>query len=404
MHTTHKIEIDKLNLAPPAVLQTVFQRAVAVGGLFTVLSIVAFVVDPRRAMQAYLVGFMLIVGLTLGPLGMLLTWFMPGGRWGFSMRRIWEAATRNIWLAAVAFVPLALGYKYIYPWADPNAMQGTEHLRALSAHYLNISGFVTRGIIYFAVWFFIIYLVNKYSLIQDKPYSGWLGGKLTALGAAGVLAYVWSMTFASIDWVMSLSPGWPSTIFPLIVVVGQGTLGLALGIIMGRILVDYEPMNVLMDEVVFWDNGKLLLAFVMLFAYFSYSQWLIIWAGNLPEENHWFLERIRGGWNYVALFLVIFHFAVPFCILLSQGLKKQPRKLAWVAAWMIFMRFVDLFWVTAPTWSKDHLDLSRMWMYPVFALAMGGIWAALFVRNLMSRPLVAAYDPRLLQIYGETHE
>ncbi|HWR14311.1 MAG TPA: hypothetical protein VN577_05760 [Terriglobales bacterium] len=404
MHTTHKIDLDRLNYAPPASLQAVYRRAVAVGGVFAVLSLIAFILNPRQAMQAYLVGFMLFLGLTLGPMGMLLTWFMPGGRWGLTMRRIWEAASRNIWVAAIAFIPILIGYKHIYPWAHPESLHATEHMQALTKHYLNFPGFLIRSVVYFLVWFAIVYFINKYSKIQDKPYEGWLGGKLNALGAAGVLAYVWSMSFAAIDWLMSLSPGWPSTIFPLIIVVGQGILGLSIGIIVGRILVRDEPMNVLMDEVVFWDNGKLLLAFVMLWAYFGFSQWLIIWAGNLPEEIHWFLDRTKGGWGAMALFLVVFHFAIPFAILLSQALKKDPRKLAFVAVWMIVMRFFDLFWITAPSINKEHFAISQVWMYPVIAIAMAGIWAALFVRNLMSRPLVAVHDPRLYEIYGEVHE
>jgi hypothetical protein len=142
----------------------------------------------------------------------------------------------------------------------------------------------------------------------------------------------------------------------------------------------------------------------MLWAYFSYSQWLIIWAGNLPEEIRFFLDRVKGSWGGVALFVALFHFAVPFAILLSQGLKKKPAKLALVAGWMIFMRFVDLFWIVAPTFNHQHIDYGKVWMYPVITLAMGGIWAALFIRNLMSRPVIAVYDPRLVEIYGEAHE
>jgi hypothetical protein len=404
VHTTHKVDLENLSVTPPSVLQDISKRAIAVGGLFGILSIVAFVVDPKQAMQAYLVGFMLFLGLTLGPLGWLLVWFMPGGRWGLSMRRIWEAAANNLPYAALAFIPILIGYKYIYPWADAGFRNTSHHADVLGAHYLNFSGFLIRSIVYFAAWGLIVWLVNKYSAMQDKPYEGWLWSKITALGAVGVLVYVWGMTFASIDWLMSLMPGWPSTIFPLIIVAGQGILGLAIGIIMGRVLVKYEPMDYLMDEVVFHDNGKLLLAFVMLWAYFSFSQWLIIWSGNLPEEIHFYLERVHGGWGGVALFLVVFHFAVPFAILLSQSLKKDPRKLSWVAAWMIFMRFVDLFWIAAPAWNKEHLAISRLWMYPIFALAMAGIWTALFLRNLAKRPLIAKYDPRLYDIYGEVHE
>jgi hypothetical protein len=404
VHTTHKLDLENLAVTPPSVLNDIFKRAVAVFGIFALLFVVALIVDPRQAMQAYLVGFMLFLGLTLGPLGWILVWFMPGGRWGLSMRRIWEAAARNLPMAFLAFIPILIAYKAIYPWASPEFLQSHEHAKSLAKYFLNFPGFLIRSLIYFAAWGLVVYLVDKYSALQDKPYDGYLWSKMTAIGAVGVLLYVWAMTFASIDWLMSLMPGWPSTIFPLIIIAGQGILGLALGIIMGRVLVQHEPMDVLMDEVVFHDNGKLLLAFVMLWAYFSFSQWLIIWSGNLPEEIHFYLNRVHGGWGGVALFLVLFHFAVPFCILLSQDLKKDPRKLAWVAGWMIFMRFVDLFWIAAPTWNHEHFAISRVWMYPVAALMMVGLWTALFLRNLSRRPLLAKYDPRLYDIYGEVHE
>ena len=405
MHTTHKVDLDKLSYTAPApALQAVYRRAVAVGGLFTLLSIVAFVMNFQAAIQAYLVAFILFVGLTVGPLGWTLTWFLPGGRWGVPMRRIWEAATRNIWVAAILFLPIAIFHKEIYPWANPSLIQEPLKMHGFAHTFLSGPFFIVRGFIYFVAFGFIIYLVNKYSAIQDKPYTFPLGGKLTALGAAGVLGYVWIVSFAGIDWILSLRPGWPSTIFPLIIVAGFGILGLAVGIITASILKPYEPMNALADDIVFHDNGKLLLAFVMLWAYFSYSQWLIIWSGNLPEEIHFFLPRVHGGWGGVALFLVLFQFAVPFAILLSQGLKKQPRKLAWVAAWLVFMRFVDLFWMTAPTWSPEHLDWGKLWMYPVMALASVGAWTALFVKQLQKRPLIVLYDPRLYENYGDHDE
>jgi hypothetical protein len=402
VHTSHKIEIETLNVTAPPVLQGVKRRAVAVAGLFGIGSIVCFVVEPRQAMQAYLVGYMLFIGFTLGCLGWLMLWHLTSGRWGLPMRRIWEAGTRNIAYAAIAFVPILLGHKLLYSWADPT-QHFEGHLKYLTAHFLNLKLFTVRAIIYFAVWFLLITLLNRWSAIQDRPYGTWLGRKFNVVSSAGMVLYFWTMTFAAIDWVMSLTPGWPSTIFPLIVIIGQAILGMGLAIIVGRILVQYEPMNVLMDEVVFWDNGKLLLALTMLWAYMNFSQWLIIWSGNLPEEIHWYLARLRGGWGAVALFLVVFHFAVPFAILLSQSLKKDPRKLALIAGWMIFMRLVDLFWVTAPSWSPEHVN-PGVWMYAVIPVAMVGLWLALFLSNYVKRPVIALYDPRVVDIYGEAHE
>lgn len=401
MHTSHKVEIDSLPVTAPPVLQGIKRRAVAVAGLFGIGTLVCFLVDARQAMQAYLVGYMLFIGFTLGCLGWLMLWHLTSGRWGYAMRRVWEAGTRNIIWAAVAFIPMLLGYKLLYPWAN-SAFHG-GHLDSLKSHFLNLPYFITRAVIYFAIWFLMITLLNRWSAIQDRPYDTWLGRKFNIVSSVGMVIYFWTMTFATIDWVMSITPGWPSTMFPLIVIVGQGLLGMSLAIIMGRVLVQYEPMNVLMDEVVFWDNGKLLLAFVMLWAYLSFSQWLIIWAGNLPEEIHWYLDRIRGGWGAVAVFLAAFHFAVPFIILLSQSLKKDPRKLALVAGWMIFMRAVDLTWVSAPSFSPEHVQ-PGVWMYAVVPVFMVGLWVTLFLNNYVKRPVIALYDPRLVDIYGETHE
>jgi hypothetical protein len=373
-----------------------------VAGLFGIGSIICFLVDAHQALQAYLVGYMLFIGFTLGCLGWLMLWHLTSGRWGLSMRRIWEAGTRNIVWAAIGVLPILIFHKAIYPWANGTAAH-TDHLESLKHHFLNPTFFWVRAVIYFAIWFLLITLLNRWSAIQDRPYDTWLGRKFNVVSSAGMVLYFWTMTFAAIDWVMSLLPGWPSTIFPLIIIIGQGILGMGLALIMGRILVRHEPMNVLMDEVVFWDNGKLLLALTMLWAYMSFSQWLIIWSGNLPEEISFYLTRIHGGWGALSLFLVVFHFAVPFAILLSQSLKKDPNKISLVAGWLIFMRLFDLIWMTAPSLSPGHVP-TGIWMYAVIPVAMVGLWLALFIGNYTKRPIIALYDPRVVDIYGETHE
>lgn len=401
MQTSHRLEIESLNVMAPPVIGTAKRRAIAVAVLFAIGSVVCFVLDTRQALQAYLVGFVLFLSFTLGSMGWLMLWHLTSGRWGLPMRRIWEAATRNIPYAAVAFLPILFGYRLLYAWVNPTA-EMQQHLHSTLVHYLNYPFFVVRAVAYFASWFLLIWLLNRWSAIQDRPYSGWLGRKFNIVSSAGILIYFWTMTFASIDWIMSLLPGWPSTIFSLIVIIGQGILGMALAINTVRLLKPYEPMNVLVDDIVLWDNGKLLLAFVMLWAYLSYSQWLIIWAGNLPEEIRWYIFRLHGGWGAVALFIVIFHFAVPFSILLSQSLKKNVAKLSAVAAWLIFMRGVDLFWWIAPSFSPEHVNRG-VWMYAVIPVAMVALWFALFFSNLTKRPLVAVYDPRVNEVYGEVH-
>jgi hypothetical protein len=402
VQTSHTVDINHLSVTAPPVLQGIKRRAVAVAGIFGIGTIICFIVDYHQALHAYLVGFMLFLGFTLGCMGWLMLWHLTSGRWGYAMRRIWEAGMSNIYVSAIAVLPILIFYKAIYPWANPEAAHN-EHLYSLVHKYLDIRFFVGRAILYFAIWFLLIGLLNRWSAIQDRPYDTWIGRKFNIVSSAGMLLYFWTMFFASVDWLMSLTPGWSSTIFGLIIVIGQAILAMGLALLMGRILVKYDPMNALMDEVVFWDNGKLLLTFVMLWAYLSFSQWLIIWSGNLPDEINWFLARVRGGWGAVAVFLVVFHFAVPFCILLSQKLKKNPNQIAMVGAWLIFMRWVDLFWITAPSWSPEHVN-AGVWMYAVIPVAMVGLWVALFLRNYTRRPIIALYDPRLVDIYGETHE
>lgn len=401
MHTSHKIDLDTLNVTAPPVLKKYQGTAMAVGALGAIGTIIAFIVNPTEAFHSYLIGFMLCMGLTLGPLGFIFVWYMTGGRWGLPMRRIWEAATRNIWYCAALWIPIVIWWKLIFPWAHPeNYRDDAKVMRAIH-YYLNFPGFLTRGIIYFAIFFLIIYISIKWSSIQDRPHTFYLGHRLNGLGGVGVVLYFFAMSFAGMDWVMSLKPAWPSTIWAMNLIVGQGVLGLALAIIMGTVLVKYEPMNYFMDEVVFHDNGKLLFAFVMLWAYTAFSQWLIIWSGNLPDEIGFFLDRLRGGWQYASLFLVIFHFCIPFAMLLSAGLKKNPSQLVWVAVWLVVMRWWDLFWNIQGSYRAGHFSLS--WMDVVIPVAMVGIWVALFLRNYMAHPVLPLYDPHTLKQAEEVH-
>ena len=383
-------------------LKTYYGRAVAIGGVGVVGTVIGFVVNSTQAFHSYLIGFMLCMGLTLGPLGFIFVWFMTGGRWGLPMRRIWEAAARNIYLCLALFVPVLIGYKQIFPWAHPENYRNNPNVTRLIRSYLNFNGLLIRGLIYFALLILVIYVTNKWSEKQDRPNTEFMLSKLNGLGGIGVIVYFFAMSFGVIDWMMSLRPAWPSTIYAMNVIVGQGILGLALGIILGSVLVKYEPMNIFMDDVVFHDNGKLLFAFTMLWAYTAFSQWLIIWSGNLPEEIVFYLDRLRGGWQYASLFLVLFHFCVPFSILLSASLKKDPSRLVWVAAWLVVMRWWDLFWNIEGAYHPAQFSFS--WMDAVIPIAMVGIWAALFLRNLLPRPLLPLYDPHLLQMVEAEHE
>ena len=225
--------------------------------------------------------------------------------------------------------------------------------------------------------------------------------RFKALSGPGLILYGFTITFAAIDWIMSIDPSWISTIFGLSFLIGQVLSALCFAVVVERILFRYKPMSELLKPEQVHDHGKFMLAFIMVWAYFAFSQWLIIWAGNLPEEITWYMRRLNGGWGYVGLFLVLFHFAVPFVFLISRPFKRDITRLVWLAAWLLLMRYVDLFWVVEPNFS---LTFNVTWLDMVVPIAMGGLWLAYFFRNLSAMPLVPAYDVFAVEVLEAAHE
>ncbi|HXZ79819.1 MAG TPA: hypothetical protein VEG30_07815 [Terriglobales bacterium] len=395
------LQTRQLDFAAPPFVQILYRRALTIGIVFAILTVIGFAITPAATLRSWMIGFMLCLGLTLGPLGFLMLWHVTGGRWGVPIRRILEAATRTIPLVTIYFLPILFGAKVLYAWARSIPAED-HHLQEIHERWLNLGGFTIRAIIYFAVWWTLILVLNRWSADQDKPHETRYLDKLAAVSAIGVILYFGTMTFASIDWVMSLLPGWNSTIYALAVVVGQGLTALCLCAIVSRYMVEYTPVQPLLSRNEFHDMGKLMFTFVMLWGYMNFSQWLISWAGNLPEEIHWYLLRLRGGWENVAVFLAVFHFCVPFAILLSSGLKQSPRKLALVATWLFFMRYVDLYWNIAPAHYPDHWHYG--WQDAVVPIAMVSLWVAFFAFNLKSRPVIALHDPRTEIALAEAEE
>jgi hypothetical protein len=221
------------------------------------------------------------------------------------------------------------------------------------------------------------------------------------LSGPGLILYAFTVTFAAIDWVMSLDPSWISTIYGLVILIGQLLAAMCFAIVMERILVKYKPMSDWLKPEFVHDHGKWMLTFIMVWAYFSFSQWLIIWAGNLTSEITFYLKRLNEGWGWIGLILVLFHFAIPFVILLSRPFKRNVRKLVWVAVLLLLMCYVDLFWIIEPNFSKTiRLTLSDV----VVPIAIGGIWLGYFFRNLASLPLLPAYDPDAHEVLQPAHE
>jgi hypothetical protein len=340
-------------------------------------------------MRGYLIGFMLWIGLSLGCMALLMVQHLSGGLWGLSIRRILEAASKGLPLMLVLFIPLALGRHHLYEW-----MSG-EGVSDRNAWYLNMPFWWLRQTIYFGAWIGMMYVLNKRSALQDEPSAVGNQPRFQLFSGIGSLVYALTISFAAVDWVMSLDPHWGSTIYGMIFMAGEGLSALSFCVIMLTVLTRYSPMRDIIKPEQFRDLGKLMLAFVMLFAYFSFSQWLIIWAGNLPEEISFFLNRIRGGWGVVALAIILFHFALPFALLLSKDRKKDGRRMIWLAVMLMFMRLVDIYWYVVPNFAhaRGHFYFS-IW-YLVAPVALGGLWLGYFFYNLKQRPILPAYEPQM---------
>lgn len=386
-----------IDLTPPPITRKIAERSLIIGVIFAVIAVVLAFFRPNEFFQAYLLGFMDWLGIALGSMAILMIRHLTGGGWGTVIRRILGAAMRTLPLLAVLFIPVivAVAQHRMYPWAmaldaiqDPHIR---EHLEKQSfvRSYLNFSGFVFRAVIYFAIWNLLSFLLSKWSKQTDSPTTPDNTQRFKVVSGPGLILYAFTISFAAIDWVMSLDPTWVSTMFGLIILIGEVLAAMCFAVVVERILYNYKPMSELLKPEFVHDHGKWILTFIMVWAYFSFSQWLIIWAGNLPTEITFYLRRLNGGWGWIGLFLVLFHFAIPFAVLLSRPFKLNIRKLVWLAVWMLFMRWLDLLWLIEPNFSQTlRITVADI----VVSIAIGAIWFWYFFRNLASLPLVPAYD------------
>ncbi len=368
------------------------QRALIVGIVALVICIGGAFINRAQFFQSYLFAFVFWAQLSIGCLALLLIQHVAGGTWGAVIRRPLEAGTMTLPLMAVLFIPIIFGIPDLYRWANPEEVAHSE-LLAHKAPYLNVPFFIGRTALYFVIWIALAYLLNKWSGRQDQDAEAVPESRFSSLSGAGLPLVALSLTFASFDWMMSLEPEWFSTIYGFMFGVGSAAVAFAFVVAVLNVLAQYKPLSEIVTIQHFNDLGNFLLASVMLWAYMSFSQYLIIWAGNLPEETTWYIARIQGGWQGVAIFLLIFHFVVPFMVLLARGVKRRPRALTLVAGLILFVRLVDLFWLIIPAFYPTgfHLD----WLNVLMPIALGGLWIALFIRQLRQKSLVAVNDPKL---------
>jgi len=393
-----------LDLTAPPVAKTISQRSLIVGLVFGVIAVVLAFIQPQQFYRAYLLGFMLWLGVALGSMAILMIRHLTGGGWGMVIRRILGAAMRTVPLLAALFIPVILGIHKLYIWAQPldqvTDKHLHDHLAEITKTYLTTSGFIYRAIFYFAIWNLLSFLLTKWSKETDHPGSPDHTSRFKAIAGPGLILYGFTISFAAIDWVMSLDPSWISTIFGLVVLIGQVLSAMCFAVVVERILFNYKPMSEMLKPDFVHDHGKWMLAFTMVWAYFNFSQWLIIWAGNLPSEITFYMTRLHGGWASIGLILVIFGFAVPFAILLSRPFKRDIRQLVWLAVWMLLMRYVDMFWIIEPNFSKT---LSVTLADIVVPIAIGGFWLSYFFYNLGALPLLPAYDPSAGEVLEPAH-
>lgn len=376
--------------APPAALGGLRLRALIVGVVALAAAIAGGFADREQFFQSYITAYIYVLAIPVGSLALLMVNHVTRGAWGVIARRMLEASARTIPLLALFFLPIAIGMKSIFHWADPEVM-AHDSLLAEKAIYLNTTFFYVRAVIYFAVWTGLAYVLSGISRRQDDDADIRHAQRMQGLSAGGLVIFMLTLTFAAFDWIMSLDAHWFSSIYGVYYVAGAALATLAFTVIMAVWLGGREPMNDVLRPVHFHDWGKLMLAFTMLWAYFSVSQLIIIWSGNLPEEVTWYMTRTDGSWKYFAQAIVVLHFFVPFALLLSTDIKRNARRLILVAIWVLIMRWIDLFWQTAPSLHRHDIH----WLDIALPIGLGGLWLAFFFTQLKSRPMIPRNEPFL---------
>jgi hypothetical protein len=382
------------SFAPPAADLAAFGRKALVVGLVALAATLAgWRLAPTDFYRAWLIGWVWILSVALGALGVYLVHLLSRGAWGLVVRRPLEAAGRTIPALLLFAIPVLLGLGTLYPWADGARVAHDEILRHRQP-WMSVPFVVARLVLYFAIWGGLALALSTLSRRQDAGQNPAAAERsMQGLAGPGLVLHILAVSFFSFDLVMSVNPHWYSTIYGLYVLGGQAISGMALVILTELFLSSRPPLAGVLQNRHIHDHGKLLFAFLMLWGYFAVSQYLIIWSGDLPEEVVFYNQRFTGGWGAVALVIVFIHFVLPFFILLSRDLKRDVTKLSLVATLLLVMRWVDLYWLAAPAFSPGRFEIH--WVDLAAPVAMGGLWLWLYAGRLASRPLLPVHDPHL---------
>ena len=387
--------------APAADINRLRAIALGIGGIGLIMWVVGAYFNTEQALRSWLLGFIFWGGISIGSLGVLMLQYLTGGAWGVVIRRIVEAGSRTIKLVVVLFIPLAIGVYFgkFYEWTH---LPPTDHVMEARGIFMTSWFWILRSGIYFALWGIMVYLLNKWGADQDKTNtveeSRLVLEKASRFSGPTMVIYSLVVTFAVVDWVMTLDPHWFSTMWGLLFVAGWALSCFCFAVAVLSFLLKRAPMDGVLGKRHFHDLGKLMLALTMVWAYFNFSQFLIIWSGNLPEETSWYLTRMKGGWGYMGVALILFHFAFPYLLLLKQDLKRKAPILATLALFILVMRLVDMFYQIGPSYRVAPGGIEQgsfyvSWMDFVAPIAIGGIWLWWFFGELLKRPIVPAKDP-----------
>jgi hypothetical protein len=423
-HETHANTLPA-DLSAPAFVDGWQRRALVVGSAASVVAAGLALADGSidHVLRAWLLGLMLTFGFAVGGLALLMVQYVTGGKWGLLLRRPLEAMSRTLPLVFAYWVVIALSLKKLYLWASPamiadgvkrglisaDQLDAINHAIGFKRPMLNPAAFVVASLVCFAIWGFYTWKLNALGLQRDatSPASTpeWIK-RFENISGPGVIVYAITMSAAAIYWVMSLDPTWYSSVYGLLFLVGQGYQVLALGIIVAVSLSKGEPFKTILRTTEQHDLGKFTFAFVMLNIYLAFSQFLIIWSGNLPEEIPWYMDRFQGGWGVIITLDFLFHWLIPFTLLLSRDLKRNKKRLVRVCQWMVFAKAFDLFWLIEPNFKDAARNLHFSWgilEYVAVPVAMTAFWAAYYCVQLKSRPLVQTNDPHVAEILEAEH-
>jgi len=409
------------DLSAPAFVDAWKNRALMVGLVSSVLAAALAFADGSidHVLRAWVLGLMLTFGWSVGGLALLMVQYCSGGKWGLLFRRPLEAMSRSLPVVFVYWLVVVIEMKKLYLWAavnDVNAALKSGWINEVQAHciefkrpMLNSTSFILVGLVCFAIWGFYTWRLNALALKRDADQAGntpyWIK-KFENICGPGIVVYSLTMTAAVIYWVMSMDPTWYSSVYGLLFLVGQGYSVLALCIIVSISLSKAEPFKTILRQTEQHDMGKLTFAFVMLNIYLAFGQFLIIWSGNLPEEIPWYLDRIRGHWGIIITLDFLFHWLIPFTLLLSRDIKRNKKRLVRVCQWMVFAKAFDLFWLIEPNFKDAARNLHFSWgilEYVAVPVAMVCFWVAFFCTRLKTRSLVQINDPHLKEILEPEH-